>query len=288
MPRAPIGTALTTVFILLLSVSPAAAQTPAGSVVGVGGQVSLDRGGQRFPLAIGTPVFVGDTFQVPDGAKVKLRMSDGSILSVAPGSTLRIDGFDASGRRLSLGGGLLRSVTVPTGQPFEVSTAVGTSGVRSTDWFVEAMPGYQQTAVLSGSVALTSRSTGGSVTIPAGMGSRLDAGLNPLPPRVWSQAEFAAFIARSEGAAAPPPTAPPPAAPPGNYYPPPSPYSPTPYPPGGYYPPGGVIQIPLPGGGGGYRPPRGDGRYPPGGYQEPGGQRGDSSGQRGSRDSYPR
>src|SRR4051812_9643535 len=161
MPRAPIGTALTTVFILLLSVSSAAAQTPAGSVVGVGGQVSVDRGGQRFPLVIGTPVFVGDTFQVPDGAKVKLRMSDGSILSVAPGSTLRIDGFDASGRRLSLGGGLLRSVTVPTGQLFEVSTAVGTSGVRSTDWFVEAMPGYQQTAVLSGSVALTSRSTGG-------------------------------------------------------------------------------------------------------------------------------
>ena len=89
------------------------------------------------------------------------------ILSLAPDTTLRIDAYalDGYGRRqsagVSLGQGLLRAVTAPAGQPasFEVNTAVGTSGARSTDWFVEAAPGYAQVAVLSGSVSLNSRTT---------------------------------------------------------------------------------------------------------------------------------
>jgi hypothetical protein len=51
--------------------------------------------------------------------------------------------------------------------------------------------------VLEGSVILTSRATGRSVTIPARWGARLEAGLNPVPPRVWSAAEFADVIART-------------------------------------------------------------------------------------------
>src|SRR5207247_8635248 len=117
--------------------------------------------------------------------------------------------------------------------------AVGVSGVRSTDWFVEAAPGYQQVAVLSGSVQLTSRATGRGVIVPAGSGTRLDAGRDPAPPSPLSQGEFAVLIARTDGSIAPPP----PVAPPG----------------GGYSPP--TIQIPLPGGGGYH--PRPDGPRPP-------------------------
>jgi hypothetical protein len=184
-------------------------------------------------------------------------MGDGSVLSLAPDTALRIDAYalDSYGRRqsvaLSLGQGLVRSLTAPGGQPanFEVNTAVGASGVRSTDWFVEAAPSYEQVAVLAGSVSLTSRTTGRGVLIPPGFGSRLDAGRDPAPPRAVSQAEFAALIARTEGATAPPPA----------YYP-PAPYNP--YPPrGGYYPPRGIIQIPipLPGGGDRGRPDRSGG-----------------------------
>src|SRR4051812_45976594 len=138
-----------TVLVLLwLSIGTAGAATVAGSVVGLSGQVSVDRGGQRYGLRIGEQVYTEDSFLVPGGAKLKLRMGDGSILALAPDTTLRIDsyGLDAYGRRqsagISLGGGLLRAVTAPAGQPasFEVNTAVGTSGARSTDWFVEAGP----------------------------------------------------------------------------------------------------------------------------------------------------
>src|SRR4051794_24926041 len=138
-----------TVLVLLwLSIGTAGAATVAGSVVGLSGQVSVDRGGQRYGLRIGDQVYTEDSFLVPGGAKLKLRMGDGSILALAPDTTLRIDsyGLDAYGRRqsagISLGGGLLRAVTAPASQPasFEVNTAVGTSGARSTDWFVEAGP----------------------------------------------------------------------------------------------------------------------------------------------------
>jgi hypothetical protein len=247
----------------------------AGSVVGLSGQIIVDRGGQRYALKIGDQVYTEDGFQVPAGAKLKLRMSDGSILSLAPDTTLRIDAYalDGYGRRqsagVSIGQGLLRAVTAPGGQPgsFEVNTAVGTSGARSTDWFVEAAPGYEQVAVLNGSVSLASRTTGRSVLIPPGSGSRLDAGRDPTPPRAVSPAEFAALIARTEGAAA---AAPPSYAPAAPYYPTPAPpYNP--YPPrGGYYPP--VIRVPIP--------------FPGGDSGSPGGS-GDHSGQRGGRGSYP-
>jgi FecR protein len=251
---------------LLLSVAKAA--TLAGSVVGVGGQVFVDRGGQRYSVRLGEQVYVGDTVEVSGGAKLKLRLSDGSIVSLAPETSLRIDAYalDSYGRRqsaaISIGQGLVRAATAPAGPSgnFEVNTAVGTSGARSTDWFVEAAPGYEQVAVLSGSVSVTSRATGRGVLVPPGFGSRVDAGRDPTPPRPVSQAEFAALIARTEGAGAP--SAP--------SYPAPAPYNP--YPPR-YYPPRGTIQIPIPLPGG----DRGRPGEPPG----RGGQRGDG------RDSSP-
>jgi hypothetical protein len=213
----------------------------AGSVVGLTSAVVLDRGGQRYSLQIGDPVYTDDTVQVPASAKLKLRMSDGSIVSLAPGSVMRIDAYavDGSGQRhsavLSLGQGLLRSVTAPARPPapFEVDTAIGVSGARSTDWFVEAAAGYQQVAVLAGSVLVTSRATGRGVVVAPGMGTRLEAGRDPAPPRALSQAEFATLIALTDDTN-------PMLGREGQYYPPPGP---SPYPPGA---PAAGIRIPLP------------------------------------------
>lgn len=261
LPRALAMLAWAAIWLCVAS-GVAKAQSVAGAIVGIGGQVSLDRAGQRYTPKMGEAIYVDDTVQVSPGGKLRLRMSDGSMLSLASGTSLRIDayGVDGGGRRqsasMSLGQGLLRSVTAPAAgsASFEVNTAVGASGVRSTDWFVEAAPGYQQVAVLSGSAYLASRSTGRSVTIPAGAGTRLQAGGDPAPPRPLSQSEFASLIARTDGAAAPGPAAP---APPGGYYYPP-PSGPYPYnPPGVYFPPGG-IQIP----GGGHRDSGGRGSPP--------------------------
>jgi len=178
----------------------------AGLVVGVDGAcVAEAQGGQR-PLKLGQPVFVADTIVVPDGGRLKLRMDDGSMLSLASASRMVVADYriDAAGQRqsaqFSLAQGLLRAVVAEVDHPakFEVSTAVGVAAVRSTDWFIEAQPGAAQVGVLSGSVSLASAATGRSVTIPARWGTRLEAGRDPVMPRTWAPAEFAAVIARTE------------------------------------------------------------------------------------------
>jgi hypothetical protein len=150
-------------------------------------------------------VHVGDILEVLAGAKLKLRMNDGSIIALASGSRLKIADYriDTDGKRrnatLSLGQGLLRAVvSLFGGVPhFEVDTATGVAAVRSTDWFIEARPGSTQVGVLSGRVSLKSVATGQSIVIPARWGARVEAGRDPVPARVWSEAEFADFIART-------------------------------------------------------------------------------------------
>jgi hypothetical protein len=178
---------------------------PAGTVVGLSGQCMVDSGGARSALRLGQAVQVSDTVEIPAGGKLKLRMADGSVVSVAEGSRVTIGAYavNAAGQRenahLSLGQGLLRAVVAPVERPasFEVETAVGTAAVRSTDWFVEAQGGGMQVGVLTGSVDMVSRATRRGVVIPARWGGRLEAGRDPVPPRVWSQAEFDAVIART-------------------------------------------------------------------------------------------
>jgi hypothetical protein len=185
----------------------AVADESAGSVVGLLGQCLIDRRGQGHPtpLKLGDVVAVSDTIEVPADGKLKLRMSDGSVISVASGTRMTIAAYQTAGgqrqnAQLSLAAGLLRAVVAPVDHPstFEVSTAVGTAAVRSTDWFIEAKPQSTQVGVLSGSVDLRSAATGHSVTIPARWGARVEAGLDPVPARTWSPAEFQAVISRTD------------------------------------------------------------------------------------------
>jgi hypothetical protein len=186
--------------------SLAHAEGPAGSVVGIQGQCMVERNGGAAPLRLGDKVAVTDTVEVAADGKLKLRMSDGSIISLAAGTKMTIATYqtDASGQRqsvqLSLAQGLIRSVVAQVDHPsaFEVSTAVGTAGVRSTDWFIDVRPGSAQVGVLSGNVALRSNATGREVDIPARWGARLEAGRDPVDARVWAPQEFQAVMARTD------------------------------------------------------------------------------------------
>jgi FecR protein len=180
--------ALFAIFGLMLWAGAAAA-TPAGTVVGVSGSCTdLGRA-----LSRGAVVQIGDTLDVPAGGNLKLQGTDGSVISVAPGSRVTVTG---SGRaaKLLMTQGLLRVTSVT--RPFEVATAVGTAAAASdsADWFVKAEAGSAQVGVLAGTVNLTSSQTGESVSIPAHWGTRLEAGRAPVPPRVWNQMEFNAVI----------------------------------------------------------------------------------------------
>jgi hypothetical protein len=179
---------------------------PAGTVVGLGGECVVESGGgTRTALKLGQPVEIGDIVDIPADGKLKLRMVDGSVISLAAGTRMTIAAYaaDSTGRRqdarLSLIQGLLRAVVAPVEHPanFEVDTAAGTAAVRSTDWFVEASATEMRVRVLRGSVALTSAATKRSETIRAHWAGRLEAGHDPAPPRILRRSEFNALIART-------------------------------------------------------------------------------------------
>ncbi|HVC50966.1 MAG TPA: FecR family protein [Stellaceae bacterium] len=282
------------VFALAL-LGPARAEAAAGTVVGIAGQCFDESGGQRKPLRLGSPVEVGDVIEVPAAAKLKLRMGDGSIVSVASNTKFTIATYtlDPKGKRqdaeLNLGQGLLRAVVAPVDHPstFEVKTATGTAAVRSTDWFIEAKPNDTLVAVLTGIVSLTSSTTGQSVAIGPRHGAHVALEHDPTTPQLWTMRMFYALNARVEipvrrpprrrhseeeeyhpGPNNPPPSEGPP---PSQYTPPPSQNAPppnasTPPPPsgpGGFgsYPGGvfgngpGGMGFPTRPGGGGFTPP---------------------------------
>ena len=185
--------ALSAIFGPTLGIGIAAA-TPVGTVIEVSGSC-IDHG---RVLKFGDAVQIGDTLDVPPGGKLKLQMADGSAISVAPDSNITVASYNINGSspsvKLSLAQGVLR-ITSAT-RPFEVSSAVGTAAASSAsaDWFIESKAGSVRVAVLAGIVDLTSNLIGQSVSIPAHWGARLEAGRVPVPPRVWNQMEFNAFI----------------------------------------------------------------------------------------------
>jgi hypothetical protein len=273
--------------LVLLCLGAARAADTAGNVVAIVGDCFVEAEGKRTPLKMGEEVHVADTLDVPANARLKLRMNDGSIVSVASASQMTIAAYstDADGKRheaaLSLTQGLLRAVVTPVDRPstFEIKTAVGAAGARSTEWFVEMQPGQMVVGVVAGTVVLKSAGTGAEVTIPAGSGASAVPGQDPTSPRLWRKAEFNALSVRTNlpQAAAPKPS-------PRRSTPrssePAEPDAPSAYPPlnppsGGYNPNPGGSYNPRSGDGyqppyGGNSPPSGDyGGRPGGGYQSP-------------------
>ena len=184
----------------------AVAAPQAGTVLTLRGDCTAATGPDRRTLALGGPIYVGDAVETAGEARLKLRMIDGTIISVASGSKLTVtdyasqQGGDNRNVELSLVSGLLRSVVSKVAGParFEVDTAAGVAAVRGTDWFVRILEGgTTQVGVLTGRVELRSRATDRAVSIPAHWGAKLQAGKDPTPPRRWMDSEFADVIQRT-------------------------------------------------------------------------------------------
>ncbi|HEY1798346.1 MAG TPA: FecR family protein [Stellaceae bacterium] len=186
----------TLVFAALLSLGCRAARAAdnAGEVLTFNGNCFVVNGDQRTPLKMGDPVHVGDVIDVPEGAKLKLRMADGSVLALASGTHMTIQSYTVSSNgqqrdaRLGLDTGLVHAVVSTMSQPsnFEVGTATGVAAARSTDWFVEDSPDRMAVGVLDGNVSFAARDpkTGamvGTVNIPPDSGSEIDMAQPPPP-----------------------------------------------------------------------------------------------------------
>ncbi|HZK89716.1 MAG TPA: FecR family protein [Stellaceae bacterium] len=191
--------------VLLGALWASTASAASGEVLALSGSPVIETGSQKRAAAVGDSVETGDTIDAPEDTKVRLRMNDGSIVTIAAGTRLTIDKYDvdASGSRqaaeLSLSKGLVRSVVSSGGETpnFEIKTATGVAAVRGTEWYVDAEGQTTKVYVVTGNVSLADPAGANAVTIPPMSASSVDAHKKPTPVRPITQDELQALVERT-------------------------------------------------------------------------------------------
>ena len=110
--------AIAAAFFVLMTfgwIAQARAQTAAGSVTALSGSATLQRAGNRYDLAVGTPVYVGDQITVSSG-HLTITLTDGSLLKAGSTSVLVLDaqllgtGGAVASTKIGLLAGIMRSI----------------------------------------------------------------------------------------------------------------------------------------------------------------------------------
>jgi hypothetical protein len=136
------------VLCLVSAVGAAEMELPAGRVKRSQGSVTVERAGQTRAVEVGTPVYVGDRVRTAADGAVGITLSDDTLLTAGPGSTLLINEFRFNtttndGNLLAtLLKGTLSVVTgligkqAPQNVSFKTPTVV--LGIRGTEFIIEA------------------------------------------------------------------------------------------------------------------------------------------------------
>ena len=122
------------------------AAEPAGRVLAVAGNATIERAGQQIPLQVGAMVENGDTLGVGDKSTLQVRFTDESVVALRANSQFRIENYkfeknaesDRSLMALIKGG--MRTITGLIGKTnnknYAVQTATATIGIRGTHFSV--------------------------------------------------------------------------------------------------------------------------------------------------------
>ncbi|MGH7915741.1 MAG: FecR family protein [Candidatus Binataceae bacterium] len=204
----------------------AMAQTPAGAVTSLTGDVRVERAGTIVPATPGTALDVGDRVVTGSNSRATITLTDNSKLELDESSSLVIDQqlvtANSRNTKLSLFSGLVRSFVSYTSSPtpnFEVHTpnavasARGTQYDSSTDTKLPSTASeedrkkykdcrrFTQVSVFEGTVEVTNTTNpgGGSVQVPAGHKTMVVCALPPFPPSEIAAAAAAAGLAGATG-----------------------------------------------------------------------------------------
>lgn len=168
-----------------------------GFIAGAKGEARIVRGEAAYPAEIGMEVLERDTLRTGPGGRLRVLLSDDSVLSLGANSELRIVEhlFQEGQRRtrLELAGGLVRSLVQKTVSgrqaDFEVRTGNVVSGVRGTEFVVQRLAeGAARIAVLSGEVEYLPDG-GARALLAAGFGCDV-GGQTSLEPAALADAEI--------------------------------------------------------------------------------------------------
>jgi len=147
------------------------------------------REGQTLDAAKDMELLWRDEVKTEKGGRVRIELSDGSVLNVGSESQLRILKHDARHQRTTLEllyGRLLATavrITKPNGK-FDVRTPVAVAGVVGTQFGLRVDPNSTDVVCREGSVRVRSwdENLAGEVVIQAGEFTHVERGKPPTPP----------------------------------------------------------------------------------------------------------
>lgn len=190
-------------FFLLLGPFCLVIFAAAGSVIFSEGQVLIQRAGTTFGATAGTNIESGDVISTGKGAKVRIRFSDGSLITAGRESQLRVNDYINTGDRRSkmnvgMVKGFFRSVTGTIGkvapQRFKIQSTTSTIGVRGTTIVAQIQPYKMDTiACADGMISVMSLGTRREVNVSVGQITQVQYGKSPTIPRPYTQDEFNAL-----------------------------------------------------------------------------------------------
>jgi hypothetical protein len=163
-----------------------------GTIAAIVAKPVILRDTHPVDAAVGTPVKAGDKIQTGENTKIRIGMSDGSVLAIGPRSSVTIDHYDAKGEkrmgklRVGIGAFWMQVAkwAMPENSFVEIETPNAVAGIRGTTIWGDTQRGV--ICSLEGTVGVRSV---GSKVLPATLEggncvSELDAQkLTPLVPK---------------------------------------------------------------------------------------------------------
>jgi hypothetical protein len=163
--------------------------------------------GAAGPLAVGAELFEGDRIRTETGARLRLTLRDGSVLTCGEATGLTLDRAlyareqDSQNYLLRVSFGIVRAVVelLAARSTFEMHTNTAVISARGTEWIAEVQRDATAIVSLEGEIAVRNVDPGvlGEVTLGPGEGVTVEAEAPPPAPTVWGDARRNAFIERT-------------------------------------------------------------------------------------------
>jgi hypothetical protein len=196
--------ALVLLALFVTGVTVARAAEPVGTVAELEGRAEVQHAGEAAwgPLAIGTPVLLGDHLRTLADGKLRVVLREDSALTLGPGSQLAITEQVVAPATVSrfqlLLGTIKAAVTERYAQPqarFEVETPTAIAGVRGTSFIAQYDPVADETLVVGVENVTRVRGRveargGEEVEVGPGQATWVRRGSRPVRPRMLPESRM--------------------------------------------------------------------------------------------------
>ena len=184
--------------------------TGCGLVSSISGRIGIQRDGEWCLAYSGLDIRPGDLVYSPADSKARIRLFDGGTMDMAPGSSFVFQGVRLSGPTFAeaIGNFVMESaegayhflMDSDRIEQFEIRTNGANTGIKGTEFIVEAGEGFTRLKVLGGSVDFWKEGSDARVLVNEGEFSILETGAAaPSLPQAFNTAGESRWWGSLEG-----------------------------------------------------------------------------------------